>query len=173
MYCDGCGKQLPEGANFCPVCGKAAGGSARPAWPGRVARHLRVVGILWLIYGALHLLAGAVFWAVGSAVTSGAPFGTWHMWQRWHPMMFPWPFHMLAGGMLTGLATLFVLIAIAGLLAGWGLLERKGWARTLVLVLAVLALFNLPWGTALGIYTLWVLLPETSAHEYRHVAGRA
>jgi hypothetical protein len=34
------------------------------------------------------------------------------------------------------------------------------------IVLGILALFHPPFGTALGIYTLWVLLPTESAAEY-------
>jgi hypothetical protein len=40
----------------------------------------------------------------------------------------------------------------------------------LTIVLAVLALFKFPFGTALGIYTLWVLAPATSAMEYDSMA---
>ncbi len=167
MYCDACGKQLVEGANFCPACGKPTGGSAQPAWPGRVVRHVQVVAVLWLIYGGLHLLGGIALWTGGALVMPHMFFGPWDT------MILGWPFHMLLRGMLTGLGALFVLAAAAGCLAGWGLLERADWARTLVLVMAVVALLNFPWGTALGIYTLWVLLPETSAQEYRRVARSA
>jgi len=53
-----------------------------------------------------------------------------------------------------------------------GLLEREPWARTLALVLGFLSLFKVPVGTALGIYTLWVLLPAQSEQEYRRLAAR-
>jgi hypothetical protein len=33
-------------------------------------------------------------------------------------------------------------------------------------VLAFISLFNVPFGTALGVYTLWVLLPGSSQEEY-------
>jgi hypothetical protein len=33
-----------------------------------------------------------------------------------------------------------------------------------------LGLLRIPFGTALGIYTLWVLLPETSGKEYDRLA---
>ncbi len=36
--------------------------------------------------------------------------------------------------------------------------------------LGFLALLRFPLGTALGIYTLWVLLPEASAKEYERLA---
>jgi hypothetical protein len=39
------------------------------------------------------------------------------------------------------------------------------------IVLGFLVLIRIPFGTALGIYTLWVLLPESSAREYDAMAG--
>jgi len=59
---------------------------------------------------------------------------------------------------------------IAGAIAGWGLLDRRPWARTLAIVLGVLALFDIPFGTALGIYTLWVLATSGGEMEYRSIA---
>jgi hypothetical protein len=42
------------------------------------------------------------------------------------------------------------------------------------LVLGFLSLFNIPFGTAVGVYTLWVLLPAQSQQEYENlVAARA
>jgi hypothetical protein len=62
---------------------------------------------------------------------------------------------------------LFILAkAAAGFAAGWGLLQREPWARVLALILAFLGLINVPFGTALGVYTLWVLLPAQSEEEY-------
>lgn len=62
------------------------------------------------------------------------------------------------------LAGFFVFLAIPGLVAGIGLLSFKNWARILAIILAVLNLMNIPIGTALGVYTLYVMLDdETSA----------
>jgi len=33
-------------------------------------------------------------------------------------------------------------------------------------VLAFISLFNIPFGTVLGVYTLWALLPSQSQQEY-------
>jgi hypothetical protein len=66
-----------------------------------------------------------------------------------------------------------VVLAMFGVLhlvLAWGLLERESWARMLGLVLGFLALLRFPLGTALGIYTLWVLLPEESGREYDRLA---
>jgi hypothetical protein len=37
------------------------------------------------------------------------------------------------------------------------------------LVLGFLALLQIPMGTALGTYTIWVLLPESSRAEYEQL----
>jgi hypothetical protein len=52
----------------------------------------------------------------------------------------------------------------------WGLLERAPWARTYTIIVSTIWLLDIPLGTALSIYTLWVLLPETSEAEYRQLA---
>ncbi len=71
------------------------------------------------------------------------------------------------------LAAIFVgVIAAAQLIAAWGLLERRPWGRILALIVGVLALIHIPFGTALGIYTLWVLLPA-SPQEYASLARTA
>jgi hypothetical protein len=60
-----------------------------------------------------------------------------------------------------------IVKAFAGFVVGWGLLQREPWARTLAVILGFVSLFfNIPFGTALGIYTLWVLLPAESDIEY-------
>ncbi len=62
-----------------------------------------------------------------------------------------------------------VLLGLPGLVAGYGLLQRKPWARMLAIVLGVLNLANVPVGTIVGAYTLWILLDEDAVH---HFAGR-
>ena len=64
-------------------------------------------------------------------------------------------------------AILLFAKASIGFFAGWGLLQREKWARILALVLAFISLFtNIPFGTALGVYTMWVLLSADSEREY-------
>jgi len=62
------------------------------------------------------------------------------------------------------LGGLFFLLSIPGLLAGIGLLQYRQWARILTIVLAFFGIFNIPIGTALSVYTFWVLFNgETDA----------
>lgn len=59
----------------------------------------------------------------------------------------------------------FVLLAVAapGLLAGFGLLGHRRWARALALIIAVVHLPGIPFGTLFGVYSFWILLHEDSA----------
>ena len=85
---------------------------------------------------------------------------------------------MLTGGLISGeaeamaivtvvgliVAGFLVLTALPGIVGGIGLLRGKNWARVLVIFLSVLDLIDFPIGTAVGGYSLWVLLNnETSA----------
>jgi hypothetical protein len=59
-----------------------------------------------------------------------------------------------------GLSAFIVLLilALAQAVAGFALLKGSGGARIAVIVFGVLGLLQFPFGTALGMYTLWALL---------------
>jgi hypothetical protein len=50
--------------------------------------------------------------------------------------------------------------------AGYGLLRRRAWGRILALVVGFLGLVDFPLGTAIGIYTFWVLLQDSAADYF-------
>jgi hypothetical protein len=48
--------------------------------------------------------------------------------------------------------------------SGWALMAYRPWARPFNIVVSIFDLFGVPIGTAIGIYSLWVLFrPETIA----------
>ncbi len=73
--------------------------------------------------------------------------------------------------MIAAFGGLFVVVAVLGVIAGIGILGLQPWARTLLIVLAVLALFSFPLGTILGIYTLWVLASRDSELEFARLSA--
>ena len=158
MFCDGCGTALQVGPRFCSRCGKEIAGTMVVGYPqrSRVREHIRLLGILWLALSALNAVGGVVLYILANTLFVHLPeMGAHARATAWlHPF-------------LSFIGIVIVLKAAAGFLAGWGLLQREPWARMLSLVLAFLALFNIPFGTALGIYTLWVLLPAESDQEYQ------
>ena len=66
----------------------------------------------------------------------------------------------------TFVAAFMFVLAIPGIIAGVGLLKRKSWARVLAIVLGILNLSNFPIGTAVGVYTLFVLLQSDASDVF-------
>jgi hypothetical protein len=163
MFCDQCGAQLQAGQTSCARCGKAVIGLVQYR-RNRVQEHVRLVGILWLAYSALALVGGAVVVVVAHTIFGGA----FPMHGGPPPEIANWlrPLLSFIGGLI-------LLKAAAGFIAGWGLLQRETWARVVALVVGFISLFNIPLGTAIGIYTLWVLLPAQSDEEYQALARAA
>jgi hypothetical protein len=83
------------------------------------------------------------------------------------------PFAPWMGGLATLIVVLTSIGALLSLVTGISLLMRKSWGRVLAIIVAILSLIKIPFGTALGIYTLWVLLPSASAIEYDAIADRS
>lgn len=65
------------------------------------------------------------------------------------------------------------LMSVPSVIAGIGLLKYREWARVLGMVVSVLHLLNLPLGTALGVYGIWVLnKDETRARFKERTVGK-
>lgn len=111
--------------------------------------HVKVLAVLMIVLSALGLLAalglGAMFGIAGMATAVSGD----------QDAAVAVPIIGITGTVLTAF---LVIISLPGLIAGWGLLSYKNWARIVAIVLCVLQLFNFPFGTVLGIYGLWVLL---------------
>lgn len=168
MFCDSCGTPLQSGQQFCTRCGKTIVGGVQPGG-SRVARHAQMLGILWIAYSAM-LVLGGIFLLV--------------FFQHIFPMILrnapppraggPPPEFILGfmGPFMHFIAVLVLAKAAAGIIAGVGVLQRAPWSRVLTIVVAILSLISFPFGTALGIYSLWVLLSPNAELEFRD-QGRA
>jgi hypothetical protein len=53
-----------------------------------------------------------------------------------------------------------MVLSLPGIVGGIGLLKYQGWARILVLIISFLDLLKFPIGTAVGIYSIWVLFDK-------------
>jgi hypothetical protein len=117
-----------------------------------MATHVKVLAVLYLVFSGLFLLSALLLLVfLGGAATivgTAAP-------SEEAAIAIP-----IIG--LTGIALGVFLLALAlpGLIAGWGLLNFRPWARILTIVLSAINLLNVPVGTVLGLYGLWVLLSK-------------
>lgn len=106
-------------------------------------KHITILGLLHIARGAIVLLLGMLgfgFFA-GIGVLSGDETALGIL------------------GLIGTLAVIFMsVIAIPSILAGAGLLQHREWGRILALVVGILSLIDIPFGTALGIYTIWALM---------------
>ena len=67
-------------------------------------------------------------------------------------------------GAVGGFVALCIAIFTApAIVAGIGLLKMRPWARTWTIVASILHLLSIPFGTALGIYGLWVIFKDETA----------
>jgi hypothetical protein len=162
MYCQHCGTQVQDGQKFCGQCGRAVAIAPLPLNDSRVARHIRLLSILWIARGALNALGGISILVFGHIFL---PF--------LRNAMNGVPFLDLIVAAISASGWITLALAAANVAVGVGLLNYESWGRPLALVMAFLALIHPPLGTALGIYTLWVLLPSRSEQEYQKMARAA
>ena len=164
MFCDQCGAVLQPAQRFCARCGKDVSGPAIGLHPStnRVEENIRVLGILWFVVAGLDAVGGIFMWIIGSVLfpsmaqmggaPPGVPIGALHI--------------------FFGIMGLLVLVkAGVDFLVGWGLLKHKSWARLVTIILSFFTILSFPLGTALAIYSLWVLLPAQSESEFVRLAA--
>ncbi len=177
MVCQACGAAIAEGVHFCSRCGAQVVATPpmyqayqQPPMPlyvpvPRVPRHLQSLGVLWCLFGVYRIVGGLFGMFFFRVATMHTRFGN------------EWPFGQMGGpqwmnAMLPLIATAVAVLAGLALLVGYSLLTRRPWGRTLAIIVAVLSLLKIPFGTALGVYTLWVLAPADSGTEYDAIADR-
>lgn len=108
-------------------------------------QHVKVVAILSIVMGACLALLGVFLFVImfGAGAISGDEVA---MWATGTVGVF-------VGGLL-------VILSLPAIIGGFGLLKYRNWGRILVLIVAVPNLLAFPFGTAFGVYALWVLLSQ-------------
>jgi hypothetical protein len=114
-------------------------------------KHITVVGAIHIALGTLGLLGAVIVFVavVGGGLISGDKTAI-----------------TITGIVGTAIAFFILLPSLPEIIGGIGLLYHKQWARFLVMVLSVLDLFNVPVGTVLGGYSLWVLVQDETAELF-------
>lgn len=118
----------------------------------RIEKHITLVAVFHIVYHALGFLFGlgifSVLALIGALVDD--PFAARIIW---------W--------IGTFIGTFLIVLSVPGVVAGIWLLRRKEWARILTLIVGALGLVDIPLGTALGVYTLWVLIQDEAIEACR------
>jgi hypothetical protein len=130
-----------------------------------MTRHVDLLAVMYLFWGALALLAGLaiLILAIGAlAIMTSADRAA--LGPDFAASLTAATFFLFAAGAL----------AWGGIhvVTGRALRRRRHWSRLVGMALAVLNLFFLPFGTALAAYTFWVLLAEPARRLFEP-AGQA
>jgi hypothetical protein len=160
MFCSACGTPIQPQSSICPNCHRPIPAVLPVTPPGRLDHHLHILGTLWVIAGALFVIPGFVLMMISGVVRVAVP-ATETIGRFVAPLV------------LSIIGSSLFLVAAGGILVGWGLLKHQPWARVAAIVLGIVSLLHPPFGTALGIYTLWVLLSDQRGAEYDRLAHAA
>jgi Na+-driven multidrug efflux pump len=108
--------------------------------------HVKAVGIIHIAFSVLGILMALVFFVIMNLVAKmpDVEEEAVRILQT-IAMVIPW---------------FAIFFSLPGAVGGIGLLKSQGWARILVLILSFLGLLNFPIGTAVGIYSIWVLFDK-------------
>ena len=112
--------------------------------------HVRILAVLNIVFGALGLIGALVVLLIFGGV-AGIIGSTVH--DPDAQIAIP-----IIGVLGAGIVVLLLVVSLPGIIAGVGLLKFQPWARMIAIVLSALNIMNVPFGTLLGIYGLWVLL---------------
>jgi len=176
MYCSGCGQAIEPGQGFCSQCGRPAVPpvSVVPGFQFQLegyAAKIKTLSIVWFIYAGLSLALSLAGLAFASAFLSGHEM--YGPWMHGHWMHGPWSgglFPMWLGSAMLPFVWIFLFLRTGLVLAAaWGLWQRSQWGRIVAIVAAILSLLKFPLGTALGVWTLVVLLGNRNTALYQQL----
>lgn len=113
----------------------------------KMEKHVKVLGALYIALSVPNIFAALIVSTVmmGSGLLSGDPEAT-----------------AILNTVGSLISYFLVIISIPSLVVGFGLLARKNWARLVAVIMGFINLPNIPLGTAVGVYTFWVLLQDES-----------
>lgn len=119
-------------------------------------QHVKILGWLHIAFGILGIMIGLL-----GLLALGGLAGVIAITDQSESKMTGMAIMAFIG---VAILIISLVVSVPGLIAGMGLLGFRSWARILAIVISALDLIHVPFGTALGIYGLWVLLsPEGEA----------
>lgn len=128
-------------------------------------KNVSSLSVVWYVLGSLQLLGALIFGVMftGMGAFLGVAGGAGGDEDA-----------AIVGGVLAVVGVItgvfIALTTIPAFLVGWGLGKRKGWARILAMVLGAFQLLSFPIGTAIGVWSIWLLLQPDVEAEFKTAA---
>ncbi len=124
--------------------------------------HVKVLGILNVVFGVLGLLGAVVLviifgGAAGLITADGDPDAAVAA--------------SIVGVTGASIVLFTVLTSLPAMIIGLGLYRLRPWSRIWGIALSIVSLIAFPFGTALGVYGLWVLFSADGQKLFAGVSG--
>ena len=121
-------------------------------------KHITLVGTLNIVYSALTVLGAGILFVLGGWF--GQFFESLMRDGYLRPHEVPIEVLDIVPVVLFLIGLMMLIVALGGIIGGLGVLNKKEWARILLLVISFFTLVRIPLGTILGVYSIWTLLND-------------
>ena len=122
-------------------------------------RHIRIISLIYIIYGFMLFVSGLF------NVIAQDFFSAQLALLNQHAINYPaTPLNLpnLLNIIYILDTQLSLIISLPALFGGFGLFNHRSWGRMTLMTVSVFMLFNMPIGSLVGLYSLWILSkPET------------
>ena len=159
MFCTQCANEVEAHAKFCSKCGSPLAPVQAQQKPHHdMNMHVNVLAWIYIGSAILMGITGMVIIFASQLITR-LPI-------PWPPE-FPPAMVPFIGSVVVFVGLMSLALAGGVAAAGIGLLQYRNWGRILAVIMAVILLFKFPVGTAVAVYTFWVLFSEEGRNHYK------
>lgn len=127
-------------------------------------KHIKLVAVLNIVYRSILIVGSIVLFILAAVFGRIMDFV-----QRSGDLRadeIPREILDIVPVILVVIAAIIIVISIIAIIGSIGLMRKQEWGRITLLVVSVFNLMHVPLGTALGIYTLWVILNDEIVRIY-------
>ncbi|MGD0584053.1 MAG: hypothetical protein ABR974_14050 [Bacteroidales bacterium] len=120
----------------------------------RMKKHVTIVGALQIGFSSLWLILAVVLFFIFNFARSQVGDDETAL--------------KVLGFLSISLPLFIGVLSLLGLVSGIALLSYKGWGRIITIIVSALGCFNIPIGTLVGVYSIWVLMQDDTVKLFNH-----
>jgi len=121
-------------------------------------KHIKMVAILNIVYRSFTIIIAVVLFLLSAVFGQLVDFFERRADLR--PDDIPRELLDIVPVVLIVIGAIVLVVSIVAIIGSVGVMRRQEWARIVLIIVSFFNLIRVPLGTALGVYTLWVLLND-------------